>query len=144
MALLEKQLVVQPSKIPGAGNGLYTTEFIAKGIRIIEYKGKITTWKNVNSLDGKNPYIYYVKASHVIDALNYKKSLARYINDARGLTRIKGINNNSQFVVEGVRVYVEAIKNIPAGEEILLSYSKDYWDTIKKNRKIDEDAKKAS
>jgi hypothetical protein len=47
MALLEKQLVIKKSALPNAGMGLYTTIFIEKGTRIVEYKGKITTWKEV-------------------------------------------------------------------------------------------------
>ncbi len=82
MALLEDQLVVKPSTIPGSGKGLFTKKFIPKGTFIIEYKGKITTWKEVKN-DSSNLYIYTVNPKHVIDARNYKKALARYANDAR-------------------------------------------------------------
>ncbi len=136
MALLEKHLEVRKSTIPEAGMGLFTKELIAKGTRIVEYKGKITTWKGANHLDGANPYIFYVKQSHVIDTLNYKKALARYANDAKGLTRIKGMTNNCKFVVEGLRVYMEAEKVIPAGGELLVGYGKEYWDTIRANQQL--------
>ena len=141
MALLEKQLVVKESNIPGAGSGLFTTEFIPKGTRIIEYKGRIRTWKEVKN-DDTNFYIFFVNRNHVIDANRRKSSLARYINDARGLGRIKGLNNNVQFLKEGLRVFVDAIKDIPAGGELFVGYGKDYWDVIRKNRKLDEKAKK--
>jgi len=133
MALLEQQLFVQPSTIPGAGQGLFTRSFIPKGTRIVEYKGKITTWEDADHQEGLNPYIYFVNDDHVIDALKRKKSLARYANDARGLKRIKGITNNAEYVEEGTKVYIEATRDIPAGGEILVSYGKEYWDTLKKN-----------
>ncbi len=59
--------MVKDSTLPGAGKGLFAKESIPKGSRIVEYKGKITTWKDVDNSDGNNGYIYYVKKSHVID-----------------------------------------------------------------------------
>ena len=141
MALLEKQLVVKRSNIPGSGKGLFTKKPIPKGTRIVEYKGKVTSWKDANHMDGANGYIYYVKRYHVIDALPATKALARYANDARGLVRIKGITNNAEYVEDGLRVYIQAKKNIPAGGEILVGYGKEYWDIIRENKKL---AKKES
>ncbi len=136
MPLLEKQLFIHPSTIPHAGMGLFTSLSIKKGQRIVEYKGKITTWENACHKGGDNPYIFFVNKDNVIDGLNYKKSLARYINDAKGITRIKGINNNAQFVVDDdCRVYIEATKNIAENMEILVGYGKEYWDTVKDNLK---------
>lgn len=142
MALLEKQLVVKTSTIPKSGKGLFTRKLIPKGTRIIEYKGRITTWKEVKN-DHTNAYIYTVNNSHVIDARNHLKSLARYVNDATGLTRIKGITNNCTYLNEGTRVYVEALKDIPAGSELLVSYGKEYWDVIRANLKIEKQEKAA-
>lgn len=136
MPLLEKELEVKESNIPGAGKGLFTTIFIAKGARIVEYKGRIRTWKEVENED-ENYYIFYVTEDRIIDASKYRKSPARFINDAKGLKKIKGLNNNAQFVVDGLRVFVEAIKDIPSGAEILLSYGKEYWQVIRKNQKSD-------
>jgi uncharacterized protein len=138
MALLENQLVVKRSTIPNSGKGLFTKRAIAKGTRIVEYKGKRSTWKDVNIDEGRNGYIYYINRNHVIDALPFPKALGRYANDAKGMTRVKGIINNCQYVVEDMRVYIEAIKDIPAGGEILVQYGKEYWDVIKHNLKIDE------
>ena len=141
MALLEKQLVVKKSTVPGAGLGLFSTKPIPKGSRIVEYKGKITTWKDVDHKKGTNGYIYYVKRNHVIDAGTYTKALARYANDAKGLNRKSGLTNNSAYIEDGLRVYIEAKKDIPSGSEILVDYGKEYWDTIKHNLKL-EKAKK--
>ena len=138
MALLEKKVEVKLSKLPNAGNGLFAKEFIPKNTRIVEYKGKITTWKEVDDNDGNNGYIYYVKRHHVIDASRHTSALARYANDARGLQRVKGMNNNSEYVEDGLKVYIESRKDIPAGEEILVEYGKEYWDVIRHNIKVDE------
>lgn len=135
MALLEKYLQVKRSKIPGAGKGLFTKQFIEKGTRIVEYKGRITTWRNV--LDGKhfNGYVYFINRNHVIDAMRRKTAIARYANDARGHSKTKGVLNNSEFVVENKRVFIYAKKDILKGEEILVSYGSEYWKEVAKYKK---------
>lgn len=144
MAFLEKELFIAESTIPGAGMGLFTRVAIPKGTRIVEYKGKISTWSEVDSQDGLNPYIYYVSDEHVIDAAKRTKSLARYINDARGFKKIKGLTNNAYYIEDGTRVFVDAYKDIPAGAEILVSYGKEYWDVLKKNfKELEQEKKKA-
>lgn len=133
MPSLEKQLFVQESTIPGAGQGLFTRVAIPKGTRIIEYTGKVSTWENADHQEGLNAYIYYMSDDNVIDASKRKKSLGRYANDARGMKKIKGLLNNSVYVEEGLKVFIESTKPIPAGGEILVSYGKEYWDILKKN-----------
>jgi SET domain-containing protein len=143
MALLEKQLVVKNSTIPNSGKGLFTKKAIPKGTRIVEYKGKKTTWKDVDIDEGRNGYIYYINRKHVIDARSFPKYLGRYANDAKGLTRVKGLVNNSQYVtdMDTLRVYIETVKDIPAGGEILVQYGKEYWDVIKHNMQLDKKEK---
>ena len=59
MALLEKNLFVKKSTIPNSGKGLFTKVLITKGTRIIEYKGKIVTWKAVEAMaDYRNGYVF--------------------------------------------------------------------------------------
>jgi SET domain-containing protein len=142
MAFLEKQLYVKKSTLPNAGKGLFTKKFIPKGTRIVEYKGRTRTWKEVQADEDESPYIYYVTRNFVIDALNDKKALARYANDARGLQRVKNISNNAEYVEEGTRVFIEAAKDIPAGEEIFVGYGPEYWQVIRHNIRIDEREKK--
>lgn len=133
MPLLEKQLFVQESTIPGAGQGLFTREAIPKGTRIIQYTGRVSTWENADHQEGLNAYIYYMSDENVIDASKRKKSLGRYANDARGMKKIKGVLNNCVYVEEGLKVFIESTKPILAGGEILVSYGKEYWEVIKKN-----------
>jgi len=59
MALLEKKMVIKKSSLPGAGKGLFTTVFIPKGTRIVEYKGQIVSWKEVEKMaDDRNGYVF--------------------------------------------------------------------------------------
>lgn len=143
MAYLEKFLVIKNSTLPDAGKGLFTKKAIAAGTRITEYKGRVTTWKEVED-DHDNAYLFTVTDQHVIDARRALKSFARYANDARGFTRIKGITNNCIYVQdENNRVFLEAKRDIAAGGEIFVSYGNDYWKVMRENLKIElEKAKK--
>jgi SET domain-containing protein len=132
MALLEKHLFVDESTIPGAGKGLFTNVDIPKGTRIVEYKGRRTTWKEVKN-DSTNYYIYTINRNNVIDAQKTMSAFARYANDARGFVRIKGITNNCVYVNEGTRAFIESVKNIPAGAEIFVDYTQEYWKVLKQN-----------
>jgi SET domain-containing protein len=136
MALLEKQLFVKKSTIPNSGKGLFTKKFIPKGTRIVEYKGKVSSWKEVKDEDGKNGYIFYITRNNVIDALKTLSALARYANDAKGLTRVKGLVNNCDYITDGKKAYIESKKDIPAGSEIFVDYGKDYWKVIRTNIKL--------
>jgi SET domain-containing protein len=135
MALLEKHLVIKQSTLPGAGKGLFTKKLIPKGTRIAEYKGKITTWKEVDHLNGLNAYIFYINRNHVIDGSKHKKAFARFANDAKGSKKGSGLINNCKYVVEGLRVFLESKKEISPNEEILAGYGKEYWDIIRFNKR---------
>lgn len=135
MALLEQQLRIRPSHLPRAGKGLFTTKDIKKGTRIVEYLGSVAPWKETDDRNGTNGYIYYINKFHVIDARTCKDALARYANDAKGLIRVKGLRNNCFYRIEGLHVYIVALKTIPAGSEILVGYGKSYWEAIRHNIK---------
>lgn len=137
MALLEKQLYLKDSTIPGSGKGLFTKKFIPKNTRIVEYKGTIHKWKDVSE-DDVSHYLMYVNRNHVIDARPMKKAMARYANDAKGLVKVKGITNNSCYVTDGLKVFIEATKDIPAGAEIFVDYGKDYWKVIRENIQLEK------
>ena len=134
MEIDEQQLYIGRSNIPGSGKGLFTRNFIKKGTLIIEYTGRITTWEDVRH-DASNLYIYFISDDRVIDAKNNPDSLARYVNDANGLVKVKGLENNSEFVNIKDRIYIRASKNIPAHTEILVDYGEGYWETVKDNKK---------
>jgi SET domain-containing protein len=142
MALREKQLYVKRSSLPGAGRGLFTKKLIPKGTRIVEYKGEILTWKEVEKMpDNRNGYVFYFNRNYVIDAWRHK-GFAHFANDALGITRIKGFTNNSEYVTEGKRCYIKAERDIPAKSEIFVGYGAEYWQVIRYNRRLEAAKKK--
>jgi SET domain-containing protein len=139
MTIPKKNLIVKQSGLPGTGKGLFTKVSIPKGTKIIQYKGSITTWKEVDHIDGENGYIYYVKRNYVIDARSHPKELGRYANDARGLKKIKNITNNAEYREIGLQVFIVAKKDIAAGTEIFVEYGKEYWDIVRYNMKLEQE-----
>jgi SET domain-containing protein len=148
MALLEKHLYIKKSLLPGAGKGLFTKVAIPKGTRIVEYKGEVLTWKEVEKLpDDRNGYVFYFTGKHVIDAWRHK-GFAHLANDARGIIRVEGIDNNSEYVTEGKRCFIEATRDIPARSEIFVGYGAEYWQVIRQNirserRKVKDRSRKS-
>ncbi len=139
MALLEKNLIIKKSTIPGSGKGLFSKVFIPKGTRIIEYKGKVVTWKEVEKMaDNRNGYVFFFTGKYCIDAWKTKKSVAHYANDARGIARVEGVKNNSEYVTEKKRCYIEASKDILAGSEIFVGYGTEYWQVIRYNVRLEQ------
>ncbi|MEO6220787.1 MAG: SET domain-containing protein-lysine N-methyltransferase [Ginsengibacter sp.] len=136
MLLSKKHLFVKRSLLPHAGKGLFTKVFIAKETRVVEYTGRITTWKNVLQSEEFNAYVFYINRNHVIEAKNHLSSLGRYTNDANGIFKIKGLVNNTKYVNDKGRVFIQAIKDIPAGSEIFVSYRKEYWDVVRYNNML--------
>ena len=125
-------MIIKKSGLPKAGKGLFTKIDIPKGTRIVEYKGRIQPWREVKDEDGINGYLMYINRNVVINGLKAVKTLARYANDAGGLVRLEGIRNNSEFVSEGKRCFIEATRNIKAGEEIFAGYGRKYWALMKR------------
>ena len=128
----EKSLFKKKSQLPQAGKGLFTKIEISKGTRIVEYKGKRRKWKDVKHLDGYNGYLMYITRNAVIDALPATKTFGRYANDAQGLSRIPGLRNNCEYVSEGNKCFIESIRCIKKGDEILVGYGREFWQLQRK------------
>lgn len=130
-------LLVKHSKLPGAGKGLFTTKPIRKNEKIVEYLGEIIDWKEYEKRvkEDKDGYLFYINKKRCIDAYNTPQYKARYANDAAGLYRVKGLKNNAVYEIFEDKCYIVATRDIKAGEEIFVSYSKDYWDCIRYNIK---------
>lgn len=143
MAFFEDSLVVKKSTLPGAGKGLFTRVLIPRNSIIVQYKGRLSTWKEVQHDNGSNGYLYYVNRNLVIDARPYKKAKARYANDARGTRKINGVRNNAVYIEKDSKVFIQASKDIQPGEEILVNYGKEYWDTVRYNERISKKEKAA-
>jgi uncharacterized protein len=130
-------LIVKTSKLPNAGKGLFTTKAIKKGTHVIEYRGEIIDWKEYSKRvkEDKDGYLFYINKTRCIDAFSTKQYKARYANDAAGIGRVKGLKNNCCYEVVDNRCYILAEKDIKAGEEIFVNYTKEYWDCIRYNIK---------
>ena len=135
-------LVIKKSTLPGAGKGLFTLSDIKKGKLVCEYEGEKITWADATARNDKNKggYVYYINEKICIDAYEYKNTFGRYANDAAGLTRLKGVRNNSTYDVIKNKVFIRATRNIPAGSEIFVSYGRSYWNIMK--QELEEKARK--
>lgn len=133
--LKRKELQVKKSGLPKAGKGLFTLVPVRKGGLIVEYTGNISTWKEIKDDKEFNAYVFYITKHRVIDAKSVLKAIARYANDAKGISQVKGMTNNAVYAVTKNKVYIKATRPIFAGEEILVSYGKEYWQAIRENIK---------
>jgi SET domain-containing protein len=131
-------LLVKKSKIPGAGKGLFTTKPFKKDDRVIQYRGEIIGWKEYNERvkQNKDGYLFYFNRNKCVDAFSTPQYKARYANDAAGITRIKGVRNNSHYEIHDDKCFIIAARDIKAGEEIFCDYTKDYWDCVRYNIRL--------
>lgn len=131
-------LIVKTSQLPRAGKGLFTTKPIKKDAKVIEYRGEIIDWKEYERRVERDEdgYLFFISKSRCVDAYNTPQYKARYANDAEGLSQVKGHVNNCVYEVFGDKCYIVASRDIKAGEEIFVSYTKEYWDCIRYNIKI--------
>ena len=109
-------IVVRGSAIHG--KGVFATRAIAKGERIIEYKGKVITEKAADERygdDGSNhTFLFLLDNGMVIDAYRGGNS-ARWINHS--------CSPNCGPVEEDDRLYIHATRNIKAGAELSYEYN---------------------
>lgn len=130
-------LIIKKSQLPGAGKGLFTTKPIRKDSKIIEYRGEIIGYKEYRrrARKAQDHYLFYLRRELCIDAMHTPQYKARYANDAAGITRLKGVRNNSDYVIYDDQCFIVADRDIKAGEEIFVNYTKPYWDCMRKRMK---------
>ena len=97
------------------GLGLFTLRDIASGKRIIEYLGTIITTEEADKRGGK--YLFELDEKHAIDG-STRSNTARYINHS--------CRPNAEGLTTGRRVWIWALRDIKAGEEITINYGKEY------------------
>ncbi len=136
MPLFEKHLFIKKSKLPRAGYGLFVNTDIPKGKRVVEYKGKLRLWRHAKYLDGHNTYLMKISRHAVIDAQFSTRTFGRYANDADGLAKMPGLKNNCEYINDGTKCYLESLRTIRKGEEILVGYGKEFWALQKKIKAI--------
>src|SRR3954471_22903755 len=104
-------VVVRGSEIHG--KGVFATRPIAKGERIIEYKGKLITEAEADERygddDSNHTFLFLLDNDMVIDAYRNGNS-ARWINHS--------CDPNCEPFEEGNRLYIHAIRDIEAGDEL--------------------------
>ena len=138
LSLPSMALKVKTSQLPNSGKGLFTTTSIKKGSKVIEYLGEIIDWKEYEKRVERDEdgYLFFINKKRCIDAFNTPEHIARFANDAEGLGRVKGLKNNCEYAIEDDRCFIVSTKDIAAGEEIFVSYTKEYWDCVRYNIKI--------
>ena len=109
-------IVVRGSKIHG--KGVFAGRAIAKGERIIEYKGRLITEEEADKRYGddesNHTFLFLLDNDMVIDAYRDGNS-ARWINHS--------CDPNCEPVEEKNRLYIHAVRNIKAGEELAYEYN---------------------
>jgi SET domain-containing protein len=129
-------LKIKESQIPAAGMGLWAEKDFKRGESIVKYDGETITWKECNrrnmAQEGYGCYYLFINKRKCVDAQYSTWAQGRYANDAAGFHRIEGLRNNARYEIRKGEAYIIASRNIKAGEEILVSYGRAYWNTLKK------------
>ncbi len=94
-----------------AGLGLFAARPFQKGERIIEYFGRTITDAEVYT--SRSKYLFEVNSRKTIDGAA-RENTARYINHS--------CRPNCTPEIEQERVFIDAIRNIKAGEELSYDY----------------------
>jgi len=127
-----KNLKVDVSTIPNSGKGLFAKKDFKKGEYICKFTGDYIDSKELERRDvggARSAYFIYIDDDTTLDVYD-SKCLAKYANDAEGFRKIRGKKNNSALAQDGKNIYIQATKDIDAGDEIFVGYGKDYWDNI--------------
>ncbi len=109
--------VVRRSRIHGSG--VYATRRIRKGTRVVEYVGERISHDEADSRyeakgeDDGHTFLFVVNDQVVIDA-GVDGNEARFINHS--------CDPNCETVIEGGRVFIEAVRTIRPGEELGYEY----------------------
>lgn len=102
------------------GRGVFASDAIPKGARIIEYKGKRVKWSWASDaypdVEGEptHTFLFELDDDWVIDA-NQKGNAARWINHS--------CSPNCEAIDEEGRIFIEAIRNIRPGQELGYDYN---------------------
>ena len=101
------------------GKGVFAVLDLAEGETLIEYTGERITWPEALRRHPHDPaqpnhtFYIHIDADHVIDAKHGGNS-SRWINHS--------CQPNCEAEETGQRVFIKALRNIPAGEELFYDY----------------------
>jgi hypothetical protein len=102
------------------GLGLFATQRIKKGTKIIRYFGPLLDSKKKKDDAIENKYLFELNGRWTIDG-SVRENIARYINHACRP------NAESDVKPRKRKVFIRAIKNIEPGDEINYDYGTDYF-----------------
>ena len=106
--------------------GLVAAKDIKKGIKIIEYKGKLISKKeseeNPKFDNEKRIYLFEINKRYDLDG-NVSWNTARLINHS--------CSNNCDYEGKGLKLWVTAIKDIKKGEELSYDYGFSFDEDFK-------------
>jgi SET domain-containing protein len=106
-------IVVKPSKIHGTGG--FARVGIRRGKRIIEYIGpRLSKAEARAELQNDNHYIFSLDDDYDVDG-SVEWNLARFINHS--------CDPNCEADIVHDRIWIYALRNIKAGEELTYNYS---------------------
>jgi SET domain-containing protein len=104
------------------GLGLFATRLIKKRTRIVEYRGPLLHAKEADRAETRgNRYLFEINSRWTIDGKS-RRNLARYANHS--------CNPNAEPIIKGHRVFINALRNIKPGEEIVYDYGIDYLKNV--------------
>src|SRR6188508_1628444 len=117
---MPKKIVTRKSAIHG--NGMFAVTRIAKGERLIEYKGRRRTHEDVDAgdsgdADSGHTFLFTLNDEYVIDA-NFEGSTARWINHSCSPNCEAVLEEDDGDDRRKDRVFIEAIRAIKPGEEL--------------------------
>jgi SET domain-containing protein len=107
------------------GTGAFATRAIRKGTRIIEYVGQRISWRTADKryddekMGRHHTFLFIVDEKVVIDGA-VQGNAARFINHS--------CDGNSEAIDYRKRIFIEARRNIKAGEELLYDYQYERTD----------------
>jgi SET domain-containing protein len=101
------------------GKGMFAVQDLAEGETLIEYVGEVISWKEAlrrhphDPTDPNHTFYFHVDEKHVIDARHGGNS-SRWINHSCA--------PNCEADEQKGRVFIKALRNIPAGQELFYDY----------------------
>lgn len=101
------------------GKGVFAVQDLAEGETLIEYIGEVINWKEAlrrhphDPKDANHTFYFHIDEDHVIDA-KYGGNSSRWINHS--------CKPNCEADEQDGRVFIKALRNIPAGQELFYDY----------------------
>jgi SET domain-containing protein len=121
-----KEKKIEARLSPIHGNGVFATEAIKKGERIVRYKGKLRTHEEVDEEYGDedengHTFLFTLNDDYVIDA-NVDGNIARWINHSCKPNCESEIEENAKGKRHKDKVFIHALRDIKPGEELTYNY----------------------